>query len=147
MAAGYSEAQMETFMEAFSLFDTRGDGKINTSQVGDALRALGQNPTEAEVSKCCQQHKPDDRISFEVFLPILQTVNKNRGSETAEDFVEGLRHFDKDGNGYISSPELRHLMTTLGERLTDEEVDVLLAGREDAQGINYEEFIRMVMSG
>jgi hypothetical protein len=31
--------------------------------------------------------------------------------------------FDKDGNGFISAAELRHVMTNLGEKLTDEEVD------------------------
>lgn len=39
------------YQEAFSLFDNRGDGKISVSQLGDVLRALGQNPTEAEVKK------------------------------------------------------------------------------------------------
>jgi Ca2+-binding EF-hand superfamily protein len=36
----------------------------------------------------------------------------------------------KDGNGFISAAELRHLLTTLGEKLTDEEAEQLLAGRE-----------------
>ena len=58
---------------------------------------------------------PEERISFEVFLPIYSTISKNRSNDTAEDFIEGLRHFDKDGNGYISSAELRHLLTTLGK--------------------------------
>lgn len=146
--AGYSEDQIADFQDAFSLFDSRGDGKINISQLGDALRALGQNPTEADVKKCCLQHNQDARISFEVFLPILQSVSAKRNTDSAEDFIEGLRHFDKDGNGYISSAELRHLLTTLGEKLTDEEVEALLAGHEDSQGnVNYEDFVRMVMSG
>ena len=29
----------------------------------------------------------------------------------------------QDGNGYISAAELRHVMTNLGEKLTDEEVE------------------------
>lgn len=45
----------------------------------------------------------------------MQTISKNRSTDTAEDFIEGLRHFDKDGNGFISSAELRHLLTTLGK--------------------------------
>ncbi|CAL1294102.1 myosin-2 essential light chain-like [Argiope bruennichi] len=146
--AGFSDDQLTDFQDAFSLFDSRGDGKISISQLGDVLRALGQNPTEAEVKKCCHQLKPDERIGFEVFLPILQTISKNRSTDTAEDFIEGLRHFDKDGNGFISSAELRHLLTTLGEKLTDDEVEQLLAGQEDSQGnVNYEDFVRMVMSG
>ena len=34
------------------LFDSKGDGKISGRQLGDVLRAMGQNPTEAEVKKC-----------------------------------------------------------------------------------------------
>lgn len=64
--------QFSEFQEAFQLFDSRGDGKIDVSLVGDALRALGQNPTETEVKKFTHQLKHDDRISFEVFLPIYQ---------------------------------------------------------------------------
>lgn len=52
----------------------------------------------------------------------FQQISKSRSADTADDFIEGLRHFDKDGNGYISSAELRHLLTTLGEKLTDDEV-------------------------
>ncbi|MPC84855.1 Myosin-2 essential light chain [Portunus trituberculatus] len=45
----------------------------------------------------------------------MQTISRQRPVDTADDFIEGLRHFDKDGNGYISSAELRHLMTHLGK--------------------------------
>ena len=44
--------------ETFQLFDSRGDNKIHISQIGDALRALGQNPTESDVKKFTHQHKP-----------------------------------------------------------------------------------------
>jgi calmodulin len=37
--------------------------------------------------------------------------------------------FDKDGNGFISAAELRHVMTNLGEKLTDEEVGRVLCCR------------------
>lgn len=43
--------------EAFQLFDNRGDNKIHISNIGNALRALGQNPTESDVKKFTQQHK------------------------------------------------------------------------------------------
>lgn len=51
-----------------------------------------------------------------------QAISKARSGDTANDFIEGLRHFDKDGNGFISSAELRHLLSTLGEKLSDDEV-------------------------
>ena len=81
-------------------------------------------------------------------MPILQTISKSRSTDTAEDFIEGLRHFDKDGSGFINAAELRHLLTTLGEKLTDDEVEKLLAGQEDNAGnVHYEEFVRLIMNG
>jgi len=133
--------------DVFCYFDTKGDERISVAQVGDVLRALGQNPTEAEIKKCCAHWSdPESRISFEDFLPIYQTVNKSREAHTMEEFVEGLSHFDKEGNGLINVAELRHLLTTLGERLSDDEVDQLLQGQEDSHGnVNIAEFVRNVM--
>ena len=63
-----------------------------------------------------------------------------------EELIEGLKVFDKEQNGNISSAELRHLLTNLGERLTDEEVEQLLLGLEDKNGlIHYEEWIRKLL--
>jgi len=144
----FNEDQIAEFQEAFLLYDNRGDGKIPVSLIGDVMRALGQNPTESEVKKLVVEHRADERVSFETFLPILQAICGRRSTDTTEDFVEGLRHFDKDGNGFISSAELRHLLTTLGERLNDEEAEQLLVGQEDSVGnINYEEFVGTVMNG
>ena len=53
----------------------------------------------------------------------------------------------KDGNGFISSAELRHMLTGLGERMNDEDVEALIHGQEDSSGnINYEEFVKMVLA-
>lgn len=48
--------------------------------------------------------------------------------------------FVQDGNGYISAAELRHVMTNLGEKLTDEEVDEMIREADiDGDGqVNYE---------
>lgn len=54
------------FQEAFQLFDSRGDGKIHVTQIGDALRALGQNPTESDVKKFTHQHKPGKNSCYKL---------------------------------------------------------------------------------
>jgi len=48
------------FQETFSLFDNKGDGKIFAHQLGEVLRAMGQNPTEAEVKKCGFHQDPGE---------------------------------------------------------------------------------------
>ena len=47
--------------DAFSLFDKRGDGKVDSAQLGDILRALGLNPTQADVSKIRKDVDPNGK--------------------------------------------------------------------------------------
>lgn len=41
--------------EAFSLFDLKNQGKIPTSQLGQAVRSLGLNPSEEEVQQMIRE--------------------------------------------------------------------------------------------
>ena len=56
--------------------------------------------------------------------------------------------FDTDGNGFINAAELRQVMLNLGEKLTEEEVEMMIR-EADNNGdglVNYEEFISMMAS-
>ena len=58
----FTKDQTAEFKEAFQLFDRTGDGKILYSQCGDVMRALGQNPTNAEVLKVLGNPKSDGEL-------------------------------------------------------------------------------------
>jgi calmodulin len=75
-------------------------------------------------------------------------ARKMKDTGSAEEIMEAFKVFDKDGNGFISAAELRHIMTNLGEKLTDEEVDEMIREADvDGDGqINYEEFVDMMMA-
>lgn len=77
-------------------------------------------------------------IDFPEFLTMMSRKMKDTDSE--EELREAFRVFDKDGNGFISAAELRHVMTNLGEKLTDEEVDEMIREADiDGDGqVNYE---------
>ncbi|KYO38833.1 calmodulin-alpha [Alligator mississippiensis] len=142
-----TEEQIAEFKEAFSLFDKDGDGSITTKELGTVMRSLGQNPTEAELQNMISEVDTDGSgtIDFPEFLSLM--AKKIRGADSEEDIREAFRVFDKDGNGYISAAELRHVMTNLGEKLSDEEVEEMIREADcnsDGQ-VNYEEFVRMMM--
>ena len=49
MADSLSEEQIAELKQAFNEFDVDGGGTINTRELGYAMRAMGMNPTEAEL--------------------------------------------------------------------------------------------------
>jgi calmodulin len=112
------------------------------------IRALGKNPTEAELQDIINEVDPngDGTVDFPSFLTIM--ARKMKDQDTEEDIIEAFRVFDKDGNGTISAAELRHVMTNLGEKLTDEEVDEMIR-EADVNGdgiIDYKEFTKIILN-
>lgn len=53
------------------------------------------------------------RLNFDAFLPMLKEVDAIPKG-TYDDYVEGLRVFDKEGNGTVMGAELRIVLSTLG---------------------------------
>ncbi|KAJ8753709.1 hypothetical protein K2173_026385 [Erythroxylum novogranatense] len=143
-----TEDQIAEFKEAFSLFDKDGDGCITAKELGTVMRSLGQNPTEAALKDMISEVGADQNgtLDFPEFLNLMARKMKDTDSE--EELKEAFKVFDKDQNGYISAAELRYVMTNLGEKLTDEEVDEMI-GEADFDGdgqVNYEEFVKMMLA-
>ena len=44
-----SEELKQDYMDAFNMFDTNHDGTITSQKLGELMRKLGQNPTEADL--------------------------------------------------------------------------------------------------
>lgn len=72
-------------------------------------------------------------------------ARKLRDVDSEEEIKEAFKVFDKDGNGFISAAELRHVMTNLGEKLSDQEVEEMIREADvDGDGqINYRECSRV----
>ncbi|KAI9300521.1 calmodulin [Cunninghamella echinulata] len=148
MADQLTQEQIDEIREAFNLFDKDNDGAISSKELGTAMRSLNMNPTEAELQDMIMEVDKDGNgiIDFNEFLTLVS--KKLKDTDSPEEIQEAFKVFDKDGNGYISAAELRHVMTSLGERLTEEEVEEMIR-EADVDGddrINYEEFVKMMVS-
>ena len=63
-----------------------------------------------------------------------------------EEMKVAFKMFDKDKNGYIERDELKQMMTKLGEKLTDGEIDEMMkeADTDNDGRVNYNEFLAMM---
>ncbi|EDR09945.1 uncharacterized protein LACBIDRAFT_318309 [Laccaria bicolor S238N-H82] len=142
-----SKEQIDSYREAFSLFDKDGDGTITAKELGIVMRSLGQNPTEAELQDMVNEVDKDGNgtIDFEEFLDMM---SRNAVDENAEEEMrQAFLVFDKDGSGQISKSELKQVMRSLGEYLTDQEVEEMIREADgDGDGeIDFQEFQRMML--
>ncbi|XP_067133449.1 uncharacterized protein [Centruroides vittatus] len=144
MVDALTEERVSEFKEAFALFDREGKGHIPVSELGNLMRSLGYSPTEAEIQEIKEEIDPDGNgiLQFPDFLVLM--AKKMRDEDDEEEIVEAFKVFDKEGHGFIYDAELRHIMTTLGEKLTDDEVEEMIreADPDEKGRINYVEFVR-----
>ncbi|XP_052769115.1 calmodulin-A-like isoform X1 [Mya arenaria] len=141
-----SEEEVQEYREAFNIFDRDGSGAISIKELEIAMRSLGQNPNEEELERMIKEVDKDgnQELDFEEFCELMSKTKKDVTSYKA--IEEAFKVFDKDGKGSIPREYFRHIMTTMGERLNDDEVDEML-DEADADGdgeINIQEFTAMI---
>ena len=134
----------------FSIYDTVGDGKIDINDLGETLRACALNPSEDEIRSITKELDTPfkGRLSFEEFLPIYQSLERKKRTNCSSDFASALRIFDQDLSGKISTVELQHVLTSLGEGLSQEDANTLIAELVDRNGkVDIDDFVKSVMNG
>eukprot|EP01126_Amoeba_proteus_P038938 TRINITY_DN4083_c0_g1_i2.p1 TRINITY_DN4083_c0_g1~~TRINITY_DN4083_c0_g1_i2.p1 ORF type:complete len:149 (+),score=29.48 TRINITY_DN4083_c0_g1_i2:636-1082(+) len=133
------------YREGFKLFDQKNQGSIPKEDLGTVMRSLGLNPTNAELSEMLKDIEGEQIVFYE----FLTMMNKQRSNEdTKDDIKASFTIFDKNNNGVVSVQELRHVLTTVGEKLSEDEFDEIIKDAEvDKNGmINCEDFINMLTS-
>ena len=60
-----------------------------------------------------------------------------------EEMKEAFREFDLDKNGYVGAAEIAHILQSMGEKATDDEVDemILMADLDGDGQVSFEEFV------
>ncbi len=143
-----TEEQLEELSEAFKIFDRANKGTITTRELGNVMRALGQDPTEAELQDMINEVDIDGNgnIDFGEFRDLM--AKKIQEKDSDEELMEAFRLFDKDGNGFISPEELKVFMHNLGEKLSDNDIADMIkdADLDGDNAINFEEFVRMMVN-
>ncbi|XP_006881768.1 PREDICTED: myosin regulatory light polypeptide 9 [Elephantulus edwardii] len=123
--AMFDQSQIQEFKEAFNMIDQNRDGFIDKEDLHDMLASLGKNPTD-EYLEGMMSEAPGP-INFTMFLTMFG--EKLNGTDPEDVIRNAFACFDEEASGFIHEDHLRELLTTMGDRFTDEEVDEMY--RED----------------
>ncbi|XP_026521116.1 calcium-binding protein 4 isoform X2 [Pseudonaja textilis] len=117
------------------------------------MRTMGYMPTEMELLEVSQHIKMrmGGRIDFEEFVKMMspKLLEETAHMVGVRELKIAFREFDTDGDGAISSLELRQAVTALlGEQLNAQELDEILQD-VDLNGdgkVDFDEFVMMLSS-
>ncbi|ELU13837.1 hypothetical protein CAPTEDRAFT_222115 [Capitella teleta] len=137
--------------EAFMLFDYNKSGVISNQDIGSLIRSVGLKPSQSEVSEIVNQAGgTGQEIDLQTLVALISRIVTNPPSERPDDLINMFRMYDTDGRGAISVKEMQHLLTTVGEKLTDHEAEELMRVSGCVQGggmVNYEKFVKVILQG
>ena len=138
----------DKYKKIFEIYDNNKDGNVNSIELANILKAININVSDEEIRDIIFELdlEGNGEINYEDFLTIVKRREKNVDKE--EEVLNAFKLFDKEGNGLININELKHIMLTVGNNITEEELnDLLKEADTDNDGyINYEEFIRSLLS-
>uniref|UniRef100_A0A9L0RJA9 Myosin light chain 9 n=1 Tax=Equus caballus TaxID=9796 RepID=A0A9L0RJA9_HORSE len=143
--AMFDQSQIQEFKEAFNMIDQNRDGFIDKEDLHDMLASMGKNPTD-EYLEGMMSEAPGP-INFTMFLTMFG--EKLNGTDPEDVIRNAFACFDEEASGFIHEDHLRELLTTMGDRFTDEEVDEMYreAPIDKKGNFNYVEFTRILKHG
>jgi len=142
--AMFDQAQIAEFKEAFNMIDQNRDGFIEKEDLHDMLASLGKNPTD-DYLEAMMMEAPGP-INFTMFLTLFG--ERLQGTDPEDVIKNAFGCFDEDNNGHISEDRLRELLTTMGDRFTDEDVDEMYREAPIKNNLfDYIEFTRILKHG
>ncbi|XP_075290946.1 calcium-binding protein 1 isoform X2 [Opisthocomus hoazin] len=143
--------EIEELREAFKEFDKDKDGFINCRDLGNCMRTMGYMPTEMELIELSQQINMNlgGHVDFEDFVELMgpKLLAETADMIGVKELRDAFREFDTNGDGEISTSELREAMKKLlGQQVGHRDIEEIIRD-VDLNGdgrVDFEEFVRMM---
>lgn len=149
---GLETDEIKVLKICFNMFDVKNVAFLSSNDLDDILRGMGFRPSKEELKDILEEIDEDGSGEIE-FVEFCQLCAKFLVEEPDEDTMkaelkEAFRIYDKNANGYITTDQLREIISELDQRLTPEDLDGIIEEiDEDGSGtMDFDEFCGMMMS-
>ncbi|XP_018587082.2 calcium-binding protein 1a [Scleropages formosus] len=143
--------EIDELREAFKEFDRDKDGFIGCKDLGNCMRTMGYMPTEMELIELSQQINMNlgGHVDFEDFVELMgpKLLAETADMIGVKELRNAFKEFDTNGDGAISTAELREAMKKLlGQQVGHRDLEDILRDIDlNGDGhVDFEEFVRMM---
>ncbi|XP_069071151.1 calcium-binding protein 1 isoform X2 [Pleurodeles waltl] len=143
--------EIEELRDAFKEFDKDKDGYISCKDLGNCMRTMGYMPTEMELIELSQQINMNlgGHVDFDDFVELMgpKLLAETADMIGVKELRDAFKEFDTNGDGEISTSELREAMKKLlGQQVGHRDIEDIIRDVDlngDGQ-VDFEEFVRMM---
>ncbi|SPP75545.1 neo-calmodulin [Drosophila guanche] len=140
------EEERQIIEDAYAIMDREQDGSVTSKELAIIMRALGRQPTDNQLQAMINEVDSDGNGSIEMAEFCSMILRKMHDTNHEDELRDAFRVFDKENNGYITSAELKVVLTALGLKLPDDEIEEMIREYDiDQDGhLDFEEFVNMM---
>lgn len=147
MSVKLTDGQKKAANEAFCCLDKKKEEKIKVGDIPAAFKAFGHS-IKPDFLESIEEDIDQDGTGFiglDEFMDIIQ--KKLQADEDERELKEIFRVLDKEKKGEVNTTELRWILKSLGDDLTEEDIDDMIADVDtDGSGwVDYEEFSKLML--
>nr|BBD82024.1 troponin C [Pinctada fucata] len=143
-----SEKQFADAHQTFNLFDKKGTGQVSTKELEKVFKSLALQVDDEKLKEWSDEldEEATGYFTWDQFKILFE--RKLKTDEDERELREAFRVLDKGNKGTIPVEDLRWILKSLGDDLTDEELDEMIAETDtDGSGtVDYEEFKTLMTS-
>ena len=121
------EEKIHEYKEAFDMFDKNKKGTISANDITKIMKNFGYPISRKEVEKMVAEMDTsgNGELDFEEFVTFMQKQTQYIDESDEDQVLKAFKSFDKDHDGKITNYEFKYLLTQMGDKFSEEEVDQL----------------------
>ncbi|XP_051912515.1 calmodulin-like [Hippocampus zosterae] len=141
---------MKGFLQEVRVYDDDADGFILTPQLGKLVRSARLFPSEDNIEELKKRVDRGGRFCQEDFITAtLDFHERQKHINHEQEMMKAFAFFDEEECGTIPLEELKKIMESFSEPLSNEEAEeIMRLARKSGDGkLHYREFVKMILSG
>ena len=136
-----------TYVKIFKLYDEDNDGFVDFVYLAEMMRSAGAIFLDSDLERPMETMRTNygaDIFNQKDYIDLCTQYTNS--DETVDDVIEAFKFWDTDNSGRVATEDLKKALTTLGDKLTQDEIDAFVkeADPDNIGAIDYEHYSKIL---